>query len=130
MARPRTKKMYEHCHKISSCKLCRFGSKYIGHVVANLLGKKWSRLERCDVDPLLAGLDLQIVGGLYYRGYTEHDIDVVGSLKDVSVLARRLADNNISNLLYYCGTGSQKHSHFTALMFGLRGLFFGNNIYK
>ncbi len=54
------------------------------------MGKQWPKIQIEKVKPSLEGLDLEIVGGLAGRGYTEHDIDVVGNYSDVAIFVKRL----------------------------------------
>ncbi len=77
----------------------------------------------------MSGLHLTIVGGLIERGYTEHDVDVIGNEKDVPALVQRLAERNIHNLVHYCGSDPVKHSHLRALINGFLVTFLGNKIY-
>ena len=121
--------MFQHCYHASECGLCSFGSKVFGHGLTRLMGKKWSKITIEQVRPCIEGLGLRIVGGLVNRGYTEHDIDVIGQENDVSTLAKRLAARNINNLVHYCGPASSKHSHFRALVNGFLVTFLGNKIY-
>ena len=121
--------MFEHCHHVSSCKVCKFGSRVFGHGLTRLLGLKWKRITLEQVQPLLTDLDLRIVGGLVNRGFTEHDIDVLGDEDDVSTLVKRLKTKKINNLVHYCGSRSRKHSHWQALKTGFLVTFFGNRIY-
>jgi len=76
----------------------------------------------------LKGLALTVVGGLNYRGYTEHDIDVIGKETDVPVLVKRLSAKGIKNLVHYCGPEFGEHSHWQALKNGFLVTFFGNKI--
>ncbi len=121
--------MHEHCYQVAPCKWCMLGSKIFGHGLTKLLGKKWPRLTLPQVTPNLSGLDLQIVGGLVNRGFTEHDIDVIGQESDVKVLAKRLSEAGISNLLHYCGPKASSHSHWRALKNGFLVTFLGNKMY-
>lgn len=111
------------------CKLCIFGSRLLGHGLTHLLGKRWSKITIEQVQPHLEGLDLRVVGGLIKRGYTDHDIDVVGYKKDVSKLVMRLTSQKINNLVHYCGPVSGTHSYLPALLYGLLVTFLGNKIY-
>lgn len=121
--------MLQHCYHTPRCRLCAFGSKVFGHGLTYLLGKRWSKITIEQVYPHIEGLGLEIVGGLKNRGYTEHDIDVIGQEKDVSTLVKRLALNNINNLVHYCGSKASTHSHTKALINGFLVTFWGNKIY-
>ena len=55
-----------------------------------------------EILPLMSGLDLELVGGLWERGWTLHDIDVVGDNKDLFELTKRLKKNNIYFLIRPC----------------------------
>lgn len=113
-----------------SCTWCAWGSKIFGHDLTKLLGKKWDKITIEEVAPCLEGLNLEIVGGLCYKGYTEHDVDVIGEEKDVPVLVKRLNEKNVNNLVHYCGPRAKGHSHWTALKNGFLVTFFGNKIYS
>ncbi len=112
-----------------SCKLCYFGSRVFGHGLTNLLGKKYKKITLDQIEPHLSGLNLFIVGGLKNRGYTEHDIDVVGDKKDIKEFIKRLAEINIDSLVHYCGPSQSKHSHMVALVNGFQVTFLGNESY-
>ena len=105
------------------------GSKIFGHGLTKLLGKKWQKLTYEQVSPSINGLDLKIVGGLDYRGYTEHDIDVIGKEADVPVLVKRLAEKGINNLVHFCGKTASNHSHWQILKNGFLVTFLGNKMY-
>ena len=121
--------MFKHCYHVADCKICSFGSKVFGHGLTKLLGKKWQRITIDQVEPCFVGLDLALVGGLERRGYTEHDIDVLGNEGDVSVLVERLRAKKINNLVHYCGPIQSRHSHFRALVNGFLVTFLGNKVY-
>jgi len=105
------------------------GSKIFGHGLTKLLGMKWKKITLEEVLPYLKGLSLQIVGGLENRGYTEHDIDVIGEEKDVPILVKRLSEKSINNLVHYCGPQASEHSHWRALKNGFLVTFLGNKVY-
>jgi len=111
------------------CKLCFFGSRLFGHGLTHLLGKRWNKITIGQVRASFDGLDLKIVGGLINRGYTNHDIDVVGYKKDVSILVQRLTSKNINNPVHYCGIASGEHHHLQALIYGFLVTFIGNKVY-
>ena len=121
--------MLKHCHHVADCKLCSFGSMVFGHGLTKLLGKKWQRITMDQVQPCTRGLNLIIVGGLEKRGYTEHDIDILGDEKDISVLVERLKAKKIYNLVHYCGVEKTRHSHLRALINGFLVTFLGNKVY-
>jgi len=100
-----------------------------GHGLTKLLGKKWQRITMDQVQPCTRGLNLIIVGGLEKRGYTEHDIDILGDEKDISVLVERLKAKKIYNLVHYCGVEKTRHSHLRALINGFLVTFLGNKVY-
>lgn len=75
-------------------------------------------------------LNLEIVGGLNYRGWTVHDIDVIGNQKDVPILVERLEKAGIKNHVHLCDVKLHKHSHFLCLMDGLKVILFENNQFK
>ena len=85
----------------------------------SLFGRIYRRITLKEVESLLDGLDLAIVGGLKSRGYTNNDIDIVGAKGDVSILAGRLAKKNIDNPLHYCGNRS-RHFHSTTIYYGIK----------
>ena len=107
-----------------------FGSRLFGHGLTHLLGKRWDKITIEQVYPFFEGLDLKIIGGLSNRGYTNHDIDVVGIKRDVPILVERLAAKSIDNLVHYCGPVSEAHSHLEALINGFLVTFLGNKIYS
>lgn len=121
--------MTKYNRSVPSCKLCYFGSRVFGHGLTNLIGKKYNKITLEQVGPCLAGLNLTIVGGLNNRGYTEHDIDVVGDKKDIKEFIKRLSEINIDSLVHYCGPSGLKHSHIVALVNGFQVTFLGNQIY-
>lgn len=77
-----------------------------------------------DINKYAKGLNIKIVGGLSDRGYTYHDIDVVGDKKDVLIFVRRLNRDAISNPVHYCG-GFDDHSHLKCTFYGLKLVFTG-----
>ncbi len=77
----------------------------------------------------MRGLDLELVGGLRNRGWTIHDIDVVGNLKDVSELIKRVRKAGISNPVHFCDKGFRRHSHIECIKDGLEVLFLGDKMY-
>ena len=75
-------------------------------------------------------LNLEIVGGLNYRGWTVHDIDVIGDKKDIPALVERLEKARIKNPVHLCDSKFHKHSHFLCLIDGLKVILFENNQFK
>ena len=84
-----------------------------------LFGREYSKLNLADAQEHMDGLDIEIVGGLARRGWTTHDIDVVGSRRDVQLLAERLRKHNIPNPVHYFGNRI-KHSHLLGIWNGIK----------
>lgn len=72
----------------------------------------------------MRGLNLQIIGGLVRRGWTIHDIDVVGEPDDVRIFSERLRRAGINNPVHY-GSKLRKHSHLVCLLDGLKVILQG-----
>jgi len=91
-----------------------------------LLHEKWRKLKEEDIDEYLKGLDLELVGGLYNRGYTVHDVDICGTRRDVPTFAHRLSEAGIKNPVHYCGHLSHPHflNHFVCLKNGAKLILF------
>lgn len=94
-----------------------------------ILGKKWPRLEREQILPFVEGVDLELVGGLKERGWTIHDIDVVGDLRDVPKFVSQVRNAGIKNPVHFCDFGSKNHSHWLTIKDGLKALFIGDQMY-
>lgn len=104
------------------CRLCKLLSRTVGRILFWVLGVKWARLEADQVRPHFEGLDLDLVGGLKTRGWTTHDVDVVGSAEHAAVLAERLRKAGIRNPVHHCSNAGG-HSHFACIRGGLAALF-------
>ena len=104
------------------CRLCKALSRSIGRLLFWVLDAHWDRLEASQVRPHLAGLDLVLVGGLHSRGWTTHDVDVVGTPVAAAALAERLRAAGIHNPVHHCNTATG-HSHFACIRGGLQALF-------
>lgn len=102
------------------CKVCGAIPKYLGkRFFEPLFGREYDRLQADTVSPLLDGLDLVLVGGLVTRGYTYHDIDVLGAHGDCACLHERLRTNGVRNPVHYCGSYT-KHSHIQCAWNGVK----------
>jgi hypothetical protein len=99
-------------------------SRTVGRLLYFFLGKKWGRLEAAQVHPHLRGLGLELVGGLATRGWTLHDVDVVGARADVPRLVARLRAAGVRHPVHYCG--GSKHSHLDCIRGGLAVLVRGD----
>lgn len=95
-----------------------------------LLRKKWKKITIGEVITHMRGLNLEIVGGLVNRGWTIHDIDVIGDPRDIPVFIERLEKARIKNPVHLCDKGIRKHSHFLCLMDGLKLILFENKAFK
>lgn len=104
----------------NNCRICAIIPVLLGkHFFLPLFGRGGTRLFQREVEPLLAGLHLALVGGLARRGWTIHDIDVVGEQEDVSVLAERALGAGITHPIHYCGRPN-RHSHLECVFFGIK----------
>ncbi|HAJ44404.1 TPA: hypothetical protein DCX62_02070 [Candidatus Azambacteria bacterium] len=90
-----------------------------------LLNRKWEKLYKKDLGWHIKDLNIEIVGGLNKRGWTVHDIDVVGNRNDVVIFNDRIRGALIKNPIHYCGS-SINHSHLMCLFNGVK-LIFGRN---
>jgi len=103
---------------MKDCKICKFFSRAFGRPLMFLLGRNWKKISREEILAQRGILNLEIVGGLKKRGWTSHDIDVIGNKKDVSAFAKRLRKAKINNPVHYCGN-AEDHSHILCLWNGL-----------
>lgn len=87
-----------------------------------LLGRRWNKIHKKDIEIYLAGLQLQFVGGLNKRGWTVRDIDVIGNHNDVAVFNQRVKNATIKNPVHYCGSDIN-HSHTSCLWNGIKLIF-------
>lgn len=110
---------------MKECKTCRFMSRAMGgRIVMPIVCRKSNKIFLEDVKKHTGGIRIRIVGGLSDRGYTHHDIDVVGDKKDVPRFVERLRSDSISNPVHYCG-GFKTHSHLECILNGLKLVFTG-----
>jgi len=65
----------------------------------------------------MRNLDMELVGGLAKRGWTVHDIDVIGNPKDLTVFVQRLRDAKIKNPIHFCDRG--KKNILTYFVYGM-----------
>jgi len=100
------------------CRTCEIVSEICGKRLLYRIFYKNKRVTKDEILSHMKGLNLELVGGLHNRGWTVHDIDVVGGVRDVSILARRLQSDGISNPVHFCSPKG-KHSHLTCLWKGL-----------
>jgi hypothetical protein len=112
----------------TGCRFCKALSRTVGRLLYFVLRKKWEHLDAGQVRPHLRGLDLELVGGLKTRGWTVHDVDVIGSRSDVLQLVKRLRKAGVRNPVHFCN-GYGKHSHVQCIAGGLAALFLGDRIY-
>lgn len=124
--------MIHTCHQINNCKFCTFISRSMGHPLMFVLHKKWNKLKKDQVFGHMRGLNLELVGGLVNRGWTIHDIDVVGNAKDVPTFVDRLERGGITNPVHLCDTHLRfkSHSHFFCLLDGLKLILFENKPFE
>lgn len=109
------------------CLICEISSSILGKKAEMfLLHEKWKKIYLNQVDSYLKGLDLKIVGGLHNRGWTIHDVDIVGTNRDVPIFARRLTEAGIENPVHYCGRQSHRHilNHLLCLKNGAKLILF------
>jgi hypothetical protein len=106
------------------CLVCKFLSRTVGRLLYAFTRQRWDRLEASRVEPHLQKLSLHLVGGLATRGWTVHDIDVIGAKADVPRLVGRLRAAGIMHPVHYCGGAS--HSHVQCIREGLRVLLQGD----
>ena len=104
------------------CRLCKLLSRTVGRTLFWILGVQWPKLEATQVYPHLEGLELDLVGGLKTRGWTTHDVDVVGSAAAAVELTERLRKAGIRNPVHHCSNAGG-HSHFACIRGGLSALF-------
>lgn len=110
---------------MTECKLCRFASRAMGgRIVMPIVCRKSKKIFLEDIQEYTRGLELKIVGGLSDKGYTRHDIDVVGNKKHLPLFIKRLKENSINNPIHYCG-GFDTHSHLECIFYGLKLVFTG-----
>lgn len=108
------------------CKTCEIISEICGKRLLYRIFYKNKRVTKEQILPLAKDLKIKVVGGLVRRGWTLHDIDVVGNRQDVAIFSRRLRKNQISNPIHFCGRTSEKHSHLRCLWNGLMLILRGN----
>jgi hypothetical protein len=84
-----------------------------------LLGHKYPKITFQEIQPHLAGLDLDVVGGLKKRGWTLNDVDVIGTKSDIQIFSIRLESTGIRNPIHYCGT-RLNHSHIRCAYYGAK----------
>lgn len=116
--------MIHTCAQIENCRFCSLISKTFAHPIEKTFGRKWKKIYKHEVIIHMKGLRLQIIGGLVRRGWTIHDIDVVGNPDDVHIFVERLRKAGINNPVHY-GSGLRKHSHFICLFDGLKVILQG-----
>ena len=89
-----------------------------------LLGHEYQKLSFEKVKRHLKGLDIEVVGGLKGRGWTTHDIDVVGKREDIPIFAERLKADAIPHPVHYCRK-QPYHSHLHCAWNGIKLAFTG-----
>jgi len=94
-----------------------------------ILNKKWGRITEKEVILQKEDLNLEIIGGLKNRGWTVHDIDVIGDKRDVNTFAQRLKKAKINNPVHFCGGMNGKHSHISCLWNGFMLIIEGKGYY-
>lgn len=102
------------------CRACEITSELLGKRLLERIFLKNHRLTAEKVSELAKGLSIEIVGGLKSRGWTEHDIDLVGSARDIAIFSKRLKAHRIYNPIHIVGLPHHKHSHFLCLRNGLK----------
>ncbi len=113
---------------MKGCRFCEVISSLLGKRLFMFLFKeKWKSVHKKRLEKYLHNLNLEIVGGLTKRGWTVHDIDVMGNHSKVVIFHQRLKKAGIQNPIHYCGT-NKNHSHILCLWNGIR-LIFGKNGY-
>ena len=95
-----------------------------GRIVMPFVCRKSKKIFLKDIKKYTKGINIKIIGGLSDRGYTPHDIDVVGDKKDLLIFIKRLKKNSISNPIHYSG-GFKNHSHLKCIYYGLKLVFTG-----
>lgn len=95
-----------------------------GRIVMPIVCIKSNKIFIKDIEKYTKGLEIRIVGGLSDRGYTNHDIDVVGNKEHISLFVKRLRVNSVHNPVHYCG-GFENHSHLKCTYYGLKLVFTG-----
>ena len=102
------------------CKVCKIVPVLLGKAIFLPLLKRTGGYIQCvDIEPLLQDLSLELVGGLVTRGYTTHDIDIIGDKRDIPVFVDRLRQASIPNPIHYCGK-KERHSHWQCVYYGLK----------
>lgn len=101
-------------------------SRTFGHPLMFVLGKQWPKIYTENITPHLSDLDLELVGGLADRGWTIHDIDIIGNIKEVPKFIERIRKAKIKNPVHFCDMGYKKHSHLRVIVNGLKSLFMGD----
>ncbi len=110
---------------MKECRVCRFMSRAMGgRIVMPIVCRKSDKIFLEDIKKHVRGIDIRIVGGLSDRGYTHHDIDVVGNKEHLPLFAERLRTNSVRNPIHYCG-GFNTHSHLECAFYGLKLVFTG-----
>lgn len=108
------------------CYTCEIISEALGKRLFERYFFKYNKIEKKEIDALLYDLNLRVVGGLLKKGWTVHDIDIVGSSEDVLKFVERLKKHQITNPVHFCGS-DKNHSHFKCLWNGLKILLGGKN---
>ena len=115
-----------HCHLTGNCNFCKFFSRVFGHPLMFILGRRWTKIEEKEVINHMRGLHLELVGGLAKRGWTVHDIDIIGDSKDVPIFVERLRKARVTNPVHFCDKTIRRHSHIFCLWNGLMLILNGN----
>jgi hypothetical protein len=84
-----------------------------------LFGREYAKITLNDIERYLGDADLTIVGGLIKRGWTVHDIDVIGKREDIPAFAERLRNAGFPNAIHFCGERNH-HSHVQCVFFGVK----------
>lgn len=105
---------------MGECETCKTISRLLGkRYLMPLLGHEYRKLSLAEIVPQTNDLHLEIVGGLAERGWTKHDIDVVGERSNIETFSRRMRAGGIPHPIHYCGDGIH-HSHLRCAFNGIK----------
>ena len=89
-----------------------------------LLGHNYPKVSFEEVSAHVGDLHLEIVGGLAQRGWSVHDVDVIGQKADVPEFVSQLRARGVVHPVHYCGDGVH-HSHLRCALYGIKLAFTG-----
>ena len=105
---------------MEECRVCKIISVMLGkHIFLPILCSHNKKIYFKNIIEFTKNIDIKIVGGLKIRGYTNHDIDVIGKKSDIQEFQKRISENGIKNPIHYCGE-ADRHSHLKCAYYGIK----------